>query len=77
MGDREFPTWLAQQKITIRCTTYQTSRSMFIGARPFANRISGFWRIFDRAMGLFCTPSRIYLSSKYQLWQLDNVLAAG
>jgi hypothetical protein len=28
-------------------------------------------------MGLFCTPSRIYLSSKYQLWQLDNVLAAG
>ncbi len=28
-------------------------------------------------MGLFCTPERLYLSSKYQLWQLDNVLAAG
>jgi hypothetical protein len=36
-----------------------------------------FGALRDRAMGLFCTPSRIYLSSKYQLWQLDNVLAAG
>ncbi|MCY7382840.1 MAG: TIGR03032 family protein [Microcoleus sp. CAN_BIN18] len=77
VGDRDFPTWLTQQKISLACTTYQTSRLMFIGAHPEANRISGFWRIFDRAMGLFCTPSRIYLSSKYQLWQLDNVLAAG
>jgi hypothetical protein len=28
-------------------------------------------------MGLFCTSERLYLSSKYQLWQLDNVLAEG
>ena len=49
---------------------------MLIGAAPEMDRISAFWRIFDRAMGLFCTPSRLYLSSKYQLWQLDNVLAA-
>ena len=28
-------------------------------------------------MGLLGTPERLYLSSKYQLWQLDNVLAAG
>jgi len=49
---------------------------MLIGAAPETNRISAFSRIFDRAIGLFCTPSRIYLSCKYQLWQLDNVLAA-
>ncbi len=50
---------------------------MLIGAAPEMDRISAFWRIFDdRAIGLFCTPSRLYLSSKYQLWQLDNVLAA-
>jgi uncharacterized protein (TIGR03032 family) len=76
-GDRDFPTWLTQQQISFACTTYQTSRLMLIGAAPETNKISAFWRIFDRAMGLFCTPSRIYLSSKYQLWQLDNVLAAG
>ena len=76
-GDRDFPSWLTQQQISLACTTYQTSRLMLIGAVPETNRISAFWRIFDRAMGLYCTPERLYLSSKYQLWQLDNVLAAG
>jgi len=76
-GDRDFPSWLSQQQISLACTTYQTSRLMLIGAAPETNRISAFWRIFDRAMGLFCTSERLYLSSKYQLWQLDNVLAAG
>jgi len=74
-GDRDFPSWLTQQQISLACTTYQTSRLMLIGAAPETNRISAFWRIFDRAMALFCTPSRIYLNCKYQLWQLDNVLA--
>src|SRR4028119_597250 len=70
-GDRDLPSLLTQQQISLACTTYQTSRLMLIGAAPETNRISAFWRIFDRAMGLFCTPSRIYLSSKYQLWQLQ------
>src|SRR4028118_943032 len=76
-GDRDFPSWLTPQQITLAGTTYQTSRLMLIDAAPETNIISAFWRIFDRAMGLFCTPSRIYLSSKYQLWQLNNVLASG
>jgi len=76
-GDRDFPSWLTQQQISLACTTYQTSRLMLIGAVPETNRISAFWRIFDRAMGLFCTSERLYLSSKYQLWQLDNVLESG
>lgn len=76
-GDRQFPSWLTQQQISLACTTYQTSRLILIGTHPETNTISGYWRIFDRAMGLFCTSERIYLSSKYQLWQLDNILAAG
>ena len=76
-GDRDLPSWLTQQQISLAFTTYQTSRLMLIGAAPETNRISAYWRIFDRVMGLFCTPERLYLSSKYQLWQLDNVLAEG
>jgi len=64
-GDRNFPSWLISQQIRLACTTYQTSRLMLIGAVPETNRISAFWRIFDRAIGLFCTPERLYLSSKY------------
>jgi hypothetical protein len=26
LGDREFPSWLTQQQISLACTTYQTSR---------------------------------------------------
>ncbi len=77
MADRSFVPWLTEQQISLACTTYQTSRLMLIGGNPETNTISGYWRIFDRAMGLYCTPERLYLSSKYQLWQLDNVLAAG
>ncbi|XZO04484.1 MAG: TIGR03032 family protein [Microcoleus sp.] len=76
-GDRELPSWLTQQQISLACTTYQTSRLMLIGSNPETNTISGYCRIFDRAMGLYCTPERLYLSSKYQLWQLDNVLEKG
>ncbi|MEG4391176.1 TIGR03032 family protein [Microcoleus sp. BROC3] len=77
IADREFPLWLKQQQISIACTTYQTNRLMLIGAGAETDRISIHWRIFDRAMGLYCTPERLYLSSKYQLWQLDNVLESG
>ncbi|WRH67329.1 MAG: TIGR03032 family protein [Planktothrix sp. GU0601_MAG3] len=77
IGDREFPSWLTQQQISLACTTYQTSRLILIGSHSETNTISGYWRIFDRAMGLYCTSERIYLSSKYQLWQLDNILASG
>ncbi|HCV32222.1 MAG TPA: TIGR03032 family protein [Microcoleaceae bacterium UBA9251] len=77
IGDRDLPSWLTSQQISIACTTYQTSRLMLIGSNPETNTISGYWRIFDRAMGLYCTPERLYLSSKYQLWQLDNVLESG
>jgi len=31
-GDRDLPSWLTQQQISLACTTYQTSRLMLIGA---------------------------------------------
>lgn len=73
-ADRQFIPWLAQQRISIACTTYQTSRLMLLGVSPDGNSISGFERIFDRAMGLYATTDRLYLSSKYQIWRFDNVL---
>ncbi|MFM9268473.1 TIGR03032 family protein [Tychonema sp. BBK16] len=77
IADRDFPLWLQEQKFSIACTTYQTSRLILIGAGAETDRISIHWRIFDRAMGLYCTGDRFYLSSKYQLWVLNNVLESG
>jgi uncharacterized protein (TIGR03032 family) len=76
-SDRTFADWLTQEQISLAYTTYQTSRLMLIGVNPENGRISGFERLFDRAMGLYTTGDRIYLSCKYQLWQLENVLEPG
>nr|WP_228035727.1 TIGR03032 family protein [Oculatella sp. LEGE 06141] len=76
IGSRHLPNWLNDQSISLAITTYQSSRLLLLGVTP-DGRISGFERHFDRAMGLYATSERLYLSSTYQIWQLDNVLAAG
>ena len=75
-ASRHFVEWLGEHRLSIALTTYQTSRLILLGATP-DGRISGFERLFDRAMGLYATPERLYLSSKYQIWQFDNVLEEG
>ncbi len=76
-SDREFIPWLQQQQISLAFTTYQTGWLALLGVNPETGQISAFQRQFDRAMGLYCTSERLYLSAKYQLWQLDNALASG
>ncbi|MEH2179006.1 TIGR03032 family protein [Nostoc sp.] len=76
LASRNFIDWLQLQQISLAFTTYQSSRLMLLGVNAHG-QLSGFERVFDRAMGLYATPERIYLSSKSQLWQLDNVLAPG
>lgn len=75
---RNFLSWLAQHNISLALTTYQSSRLMLVGTTT-EGTFSGFERIFNRAMGLCTTADgeRIYLASRYQLWQLDNVLKPG
>lgn len=75
-SSRQFPDWLAQQNISLALTTYQTGQLIFLGVNS-AGQLSGFQRLYDRAMGLYATPDRLYLSCKSQLWQLDNALTPG
>ncbi len=76
LTDRHFIPWLEAQGISLVFSTYQSSRLMFIGVDAQGN-LSGFERVFDRAMGIYATTERIYLSTRYQIWQLDNVLSNG
>lgn len=73
---RQLLDWMTAQQIGFALTTYQTSRLILLGVNR-EGRISGFERLFDRAMGLYATTERLYMSCKYQLWQFDNVLSAG
>jgi protein O-GlcNAc transferase len=76
LASPQFVDWLSSQQIGLAFTTYQSARLMLLGVTE-QGQLSGFERIFERAMGLFATPERLYLSSKYQLWQLDNGLDFG
>ncbi|MBW4683092.1 MAG: TIGR03032 family protein [Microcoleus vaginatus WJT46-NPBG5] len=75
-GSRQFPEWLAEQGISLAFTTYQTGKLFLIGLQP-NGRLSIFERTFNRAMGLYATPDRLYMSSLYQLWRFENALDAG
>jgi uncharacterized protein (TIGR03032 family) len=72
----DFVDWLQQEKISLAFTTYQSSRLLLVGVNK-DGKISGFERLFDRAMGLYGTTERLFLSTKYQLWQFENVLKSG
>lgn len=76
VASRHFVDWMQAQKISLAISTYQSSRLMLLGVNG-QGQLSGFERVFERAMGLHATSERIYLSSRYQVWQLDNVLADG
>ena len=64
---RHFLTWLHDSRLSLAFTTYQTNRLFLIGLKPDGS-LSTFERHFDRPMGLYATPDRLYMNSRWQLW---------
>lgn len=78
-ASRQFTSWLRDETISLAFTTYQSQLLLLLGINSQTRKLSAGVRQFGRAMGLYATPDteRLYLSTKYQLWQLDNVLQPG
>ncbi len=68
--------FLAEKGISLSFTTYQAGKIFFVGVNPQA-RLSVFERSFPRCMGLSVVNGRIWMSSLYQLWQMENFLEPG
>jgi uncharacterized protein (TIGR03032 family) len=68
--------WMAQEQISLAFTTYQTGKLFLLGRHP-DGRLAVFERTFDRAMGLWSNGQTIWLSTRYQLWRLENLLRPG
>ena len=68
--------WLNALQISLGFTTYQTNRLFLIGCKP-DGRLSVNERLFDKPMGLYALNDSLYMACRYQLWQLENRLAAG
>lgn len=75
-GSRHFAEWLEGVNASLAITTYHGNRLFLLGMKE-PGRLSVFQRVFERAMGLAATPERLYLSSRFQLWQFDNVFRSG
>ena len=73
---RNFTGWMADQRLSIAFSTYQTGKLFFLGLQQNGN-LSVFERTFTRAMGLYATSEEIYLSTVYQLWRFKNLLPPG
>lgn len=65
--------WLAQHRLSLAISSYQTGRIYLVGSDK-QGRVSFFERIFERAMGVVGNAQRIYLGGLYQLWRFENVL---
>lgn len=75
---RQFPSWLAEQGVSLGLTTYQAGKLFLLGIQP-DGRLSIFERSFGRCMGLVADPSAqtLWMSSLYQLWRFENALSPG
>ena len=73
---RQFMSWLAEQRISLALTTYQAGKLFLLGSKPEGG-LSVFERTFNRCMGLYATDNALWMSSLYQIWRLENVLAPG
>ena len=75
-SSRQFPDWLAEQRLSLAFTTYQAGKLFLIGLKP-DGRLSVFERTFNRCMGLAGDGQTLWMSTLYQLWRLENTLAPG
>jgi uncharacterized protein (TIGR03032 family) len=78
-ASRQFPAWLAEQRLSIALTTYQAGKLFLIGLQP-SGALSVFVRDFPRCMGLAVAGEdcqTLWMSALTQLWRFENAVAPG
>ncbi|MGQ0503166.1 MAG: TIGR03032 family protein [Panacagrimonas sp.] len=75
-SSRHFPAWLAEQRLSLAVSCYQSGKLFLIGLKP-DGQLSIFERTFNRCMGLWTDTQTLWLASAFQLWRLENAVAPG
>jgi len=73
---RHLTGWMAEQRVSLACTTYQTGKLLLFGRKP-DGELAVFERTFNRCMGLWANGQTLWMNSLYQLWRLENILRPG
>jgi uncharacterized protein (TIGR03032 family) len=75
-SSRHFAAWLAEQRVSLACSTYQTGKLLLLGRKP-DGQLEVFERTFTRCMGLCGDGQSLWMSTQFQLWRLENILRPG
>ena len=75
-SSRQFPEWMAEQRVSLAFTTYQAGKLFLLGLNQ-QGRLSVFERTFNRCMGLAGNDQTLWMSTLFQVWRLENTLAPG
>jgi len=75
-SSREFPGWLAEERVSLAFTTYQTAKLFFVGLQADGN-LAVSERTFNRCMGLWADGQTLWMNTLYQLWRFENALQPG
>lgn len=73
---RQFTNWMLEQKLNLGFTTYQAGKLFLLGLQP-NGRLSVFERTFNRCLGLWSNGQTMWMTSLYQIWRFENVVATG
>lgn len=75
-SSRGFVDWLAQEGVSLGCTTYQAGKLILLG-RNAERKLSIVERTFPSCMGLWGNGRRMWMSSLGQIWRFENALGPG
>ena len=75
-ASQDFASWLCEQNLSLAATTYQTNRLFFVSGQA-NERLKVHERLFDKPMGLYAAANRLYMTTRYQIWDFDNLLDSG
>jgi uncharacterized protein (TIGR03032 family) len=75
-GSRHFLDWLAEMRVSLAFTTYQTGKVFFVG-RKLDHSLAVFERTFNHCMGLWASPNAqsLWLVAKFQIWRFEQSAA--
>ncbi len=71
---RGFSDWLLRNNVSLAFTSYQTGRLYLVGVNA-QGQTAFHERFLARAMGLWADPQRIVVSTLFQVWRFENVIA--
>ena len=68
--------WLLRHNVSLAFTSYQSGRLYLVGVDQHGG-VAFYERFLARAMGLWTDTQRLLVSTIFQMWRFENVLAPG